>query len=145
MYSPDTDVYNIGLGIANQSNKQYIVQLNVPNSDQNRYLYLNMLKLAFENDPDLASLPRGNLGTIMQSLSICTGCDFVSYIKMIGKATILKVFFQHAEYICGGNKPGFLNYTSSKDRTVGFLSFVHLIGTCYFKKHLAPLYSSTTR
>ena len=40
--------------------------------------------------------------------------SIIIIIIMIGKATILKVFFQHAEYICGGNNPEFLNYTSTK-------------------------------
>jgi len=42
---------------------------------------------------DLASLPRENLGVILQALFISTGCDFVSYFKSLGKATILNTFF----------------------------------------------------
>ena len=37
-----------------------------------------------------------------------TGCDFVSYFKSLDKATILNIFFQHAEFICGPNMPGCL-------------------------------------
>ena len=32
--------------------------------------------------------------------------------------------------------PGFLHNTSQSNRENGFLSFIRLIGTCYFKKHL---------
>ena len=40
--------------------------------------------------------------------------SIIIIIMMIGKATILKVFLEHAEYICVGNNPVFLNYTSTK-------------------------------
>ena len=72
----------------------------------------------------------------MQTLFISTGCDFVSYFKSLGKATILNIFFQHAEFICGANTPGCLHHTLPHNRESGFLSFIRFIGTCYFKKHL---------
>lgn len=58
IYSPDTDVYNIGLGLLSLSDKEYIIQLNVPHSAQKRYIHLNNLLTALKNDPDIASLPR---------------------------------------------------------------------------------------
>ena len=60
----------------------------------------------------------------------------MSYFKSIGKATILNNFFQHATFICGSNMPGFLHNTLPSNKEYGFLSFIRLIGTCYFKKHL---------
>lgn len=77
----------------------------------------------------------------MQTLFISTGCDFVSYFKSIGKATFLNVFFQHAGFICGERNPGILSETGSLNKSNGFLSFVRLIGTCYFKKYLAAFIS----
>lgn len=62
LYSPDTDVYNIGLQLVNQPSKNYILQLNVPYSSQKKYLNLNM---AFSHDPDFTTLLNENLGTIM--------------------------------------------------------------------------------
>ena len=72
----------------------------------------------------------------MQTLFISTGCDYISYLKYIGKASILNNFFQYASFICGHNMPGCLHHTSSDNLQHGFLSFIRLIGTCYFKKHL---------
>ena len=136
IYSPDTDVYNIGLGLITQTIKQYIIQLNVPQAAEKRYLLLNNLHTALLNDPDLASVSRDSIGITMQTLFITTGCDFVSYFKSLGKATVLNIFFQHAEFICGANMPGCLHHTLPHNRESGFLAFIRFIGTCYFKKHL---------
>ena len=106
IYSPDTVVYNIGLGLVNHTSKQYIVQLNVPYAEEIKYLHIKNLYQALEKDPDLAALPKENLGVILQTLFICTGCDFIQYFKTVGKATFLNNFFQNAEFICGPQLPG---------------------------------------
>ena len=77
----------------------------------------------------------------MQALFISTGCDYVSYFRSMGKATFLNVFFQHAEFICGENRQGCIHQTASENKGCGFLSFIRLIGACYFKKHLAAFIS----
>ena len=43
IYSPDTDVYNIGLGLANKISKQYVIQINVPYAEEKQYLHLSNL------------------------------------------------------------------------------------------------------
>ena len=73
----------------------------------------------------------------MQCLFIATGCDFVSYFKSFGKATILNTFLQYAGFISGSNIMGSLHQTDATNREQGFLSFIRLVGTCYFKKHIA--------
>ena len=77
MYSPITDVYNIGLGVIQETSKQYVIQLNVPHAAE-KFLNLNRLESVLYNNPDLASLPRTSTVDIMQTLFICTGCDYVS-------------------------------------------------------------------
>ena len=88
IYSPDNDIYNIGLGCNNVSmhSKIYVIQLNVTYAIEESYLRLNNLLTACHNDPDLANLPQENIGQIMMMLFITTGCDFVSYFKTVGKA-----------------------------------------------------------
>ena len=93
IYSPDTDVYNIGLHLVSQPSKNYIIQLNVPHSSDTKYLSMSNLKTAFMHDPDLSIVPKENLGAIMQTLFISTGCDYILYFKTLGKATILNTFF----------------------------------------------------
>ena len=76
IYSPDTDVYNIGLSLLSSIlNKHVIVQLNVPHSPICSYLHLSNLTNALELDPDLASLPHNSLSKNFQMLFICSGCD----------------------------------------------------------------------
>ena len=99
IYSPDTDTYNIGLGLVSGTTKEYIIQLNVLHSSEKKYLCLNHLHTAFLNDQDLATLPRNNISEVMQTLFICTGCDFVSFFKSLGKATLLNNFYQYANFI----------------------------------------------
>ena len=133
--SPDTAVYNIGLSAPRD--KDYVVQLNIHHAVDKKYLILKHLQLAFQRDPDLHSLPREHLSLIMQSLYISTGCDYISYFKTFGKATIINNFMQYANFISNSNAVGSLHNTNSTDKDVGFLSFVRLMGTCYFKKHIA--------
>ena len=141
IYSPDTDVYNIGLALLHGTPKEYAIQLNVPHATEQKYLFLNNLVTAFYNDPDLASLPGTKRELIMQTLFVCTGCDFISYFKAVGKALFFKAFFQYAQFISGSKMPGLLYDTETHNRLSGFLSFIRLVGTVYFKKHLASFNS----
>ena len=51
IYSPDTDVYNIGLGLLNQhSTATYAIQLNVPHSDEKVHLH-QQLKSSITEGP----------------------------------------------------------------------------------------------
>ena len=131
--SPDTDVYQIGLSVPD--NKEYIVQFNVHHATDKKYIILKQLKRAFHVDPDLHALPREDLNLIMQCLYICSGCDYISYVKSFGKATILNNYFQYANFISGTNYVGNLSQTNPSDKDNGFLSFIRLIGSCYFIRH----------
>ncbi len=142
IYSPDTDIYNIGLSILPKlPGKEIIIQLNVPKSKLNLYLHLNKLVQALELDPDVASLPKSELPVIFQMLFICSGCDYVSYFAGLGKANFFNSFFQHAKFISGQQMGNFLSEHKETNKKKGFLSFQRLIGTLYFKKHYAAMAS----
>ena len=145
IYSPDTDVYNIGLPLVGKTDKEYIIQLNVPHAHEQKFLHLNNFVKALSSDPDLASLNRDKLANTFQTLFVCTGCDYISYFKSLGKATFLNIFYQHSEFITGEQMPGNLHEVQSSSHS--FLAFVRLVGTAYFKKHIAAftsLYSYST-
>lgn len=141
IYSPDTDVYNIGLTLLKPGEQyMYVTQINLPQNPP-RYVHINKLVNAFKTDPDLATIPKCKIPNIIQQLYICTGCDYVSYVAGIGKATFLNVLFQHASFITGSNSNGDLSMTTGESMDEGFLSVIRLFGTVYFKKHLAIVVS----
>ena len=147
IYSPDTDIYNIGLSLVNCTGKEYIVQLNVPHANEKKFIHLNNFLLALTADPDLATITKDKLAETLQVLFLCTGCDYNSYFKCIGKATFWNTFFQYSSFIDSPQLPGHLHETDCSSQSNGFLSFVRLVGTVYFKKHIAAfnsLYSYET-
>ena len=139
IYSPDTDVYNIGLPLISiTSHVECIVEINLPHSNEQRFVSINDLQTALDNDPDLASIDREQLPSTLQMLFIVSGCDYTSYFAGIGKAAFLNAFCQYSNFITGNKQEGCLSDSSSEsEMKIGFLSFVRLIGTLYFKKHLS--------
>ena len=134
--SPDTDVYHIGLALS-MSNKHVFVQISQINSREVRYLDLKALTCALTHDPDLSSVPSGILPQVIQSVFVCSGCDYISFFSQLGKATFLRYLFQYATFITSGQLPGTLTDTSLDGDIyrLGFLAFLRLVGTVYFKKH----------
>ena len=137
IFSPDTDVYHIGLSaISLIPDTQIIVQLSKDHTHGARFLCLNTLLDALSNDPDLADILPNLRPQAMQSLYISTGCDYVSFFTGIGKASFLSTFFQHASFIAGGREPpGSIGEFSLDAQSPGMLSFLRLVGCAYFRKH----------
>lgn len=74
----------------------------------------------------------------MQQLYIVTGCDYISYVSGLGKATFLNYFYQHVNFITGGTQAdGDLAMTDKLTMKTGFLALIRLFGTAYFKKNLS--------
>ena len=83
------------------------------------------------------------LPQVIQTLYVVTGSDYTSFFSGFGKICFMKCFFQHAEFITGGEK-----YTGSfalgmEKYEKGFLSFLRLVGTSYIKKY-ASAFNATT-
>ena len=136
IYSPDSDIYNIGLGLFEELSKDIVIQIN-PISKDNKFLHLQQLISCLHKDPDLAPVKDDSINRIMQTLFISSGCDYISYVRSIGKNTFLDVFFQHSNFINGSHMRGCLSQTYPANNMEGYLSFIRLIGTCYFKKYLS--------
>jgi len=77
--------------------------------------------MALVYNPNLSTLPDENLGVVMQTLFICTGCDYISYFKLLGKATVLNNFFQCSNFLSGDNMPGSLHQSQQETKQYGFL------------------------
>ena len=106
---------------------------------------MQALIAAFCNDSNLATLPESLFPLAMQVLYICSGCDFVSFLNGLGRASFLSTFFEYCGFICSSSDraPGLLTDTYSSAQ--GFLSFLRLVGCAYFRKHKSaflPAYSS---
>ena len=83
LYSPDTDIYHIGLPIVQEKlpHSEIYVQLKGRKKDSHRYLCVNSLLEALHNDPDFAQVPQKKRAQVLQSVY---ACDYVSYLKNIG-------------------------------------------------------------
>ena len=115
-------MYHVGLPLLANQPMDVFVRVSVFSSQEHRYLSINNLLTSLSGDPDLSSVPRG---IIIQTLFICTGCDYVSYFAGYSKATFLRLFFQHAEFITT-TSIGTLANTCGPSQESGFLSFVDL-------------------
>ena len=127
-----------GLPLVSQSaNKEVLVQVSPINSKEMKFVNLLALDAALGNDPDLSGLEAVNLAQILQTLFVCTGCDYISFFYGIGKATFLRYFFQNASFITGSNAEGSLANVQldNENFNKGFLAFIRLVGTVYYKKH----------
>ena len=89
--SPDTDVYNIGLPLIADTNLDVIVHLSPITSKELRLFCMKELKRAFINDPDLATISQQQIPSTMQTLYVCSGCDYVSFTAL-EKLIFLTVF-----------------------------------------------------
>ena len=140
LFSPDTDIYHIGLPLIRTPQDVY-VQLHSKSNDKKRFVHLNALIKALNRDPDLSQIQTTTLPNILQILYIATGCDYISFFRGIGKTYFLSVFFQLATFITSGrDPPGTLIDT---DLELSQLSFIRLIGCAYFKKHSSGFAFST--
>lgn len=87
IYSPDTDVHNVGLALT-KSTSEFIVQINMPHSKELKYVHLSNLVQALHSDPDLATLSRSKLPRVFQMLFVCTGCDYTSFFCRAWKGLV---------------------------------------------------------
>ena len=137
VYSPDTDVLNIGISFGHLlRDKDVTIQHNMPHKTE-KFVSLNLLIQCLDNDPDLATIPSDLRGSIFQKIFIASGCDYTSYFSGFGKVAFLNIFYQHSNFICGTEYDGCLTQTQGNNKKMGFLAFLRLIGTLYFKKYLS--------
>ena len=142
IYSPDTDVYHIGLTSANLVSHDVIIQLSTVGREL-KLLHLNKLKSALNTDPELHSIPIEKRSEILQVVYVSTGCDFTSFFSGIGKVTFLKAFYRYSSFITtpGQYTPGSLANVSPESN--GVLAFARLVGVTYFTKHLPAFQAAT--
>ena len=77
------NIYNIELGLFEELQKDIVIQLNPISQD--KFIHLQ-LTTSLHRDSDLAPI---KCNRIMQTLFILSGCDYISYVRSIGKNTFL--------------------------------------------------------
>ena len=91
VFSPDADVYHIGMLLAHNMG-DVLIQLN-PFGRDLKLLSMHKLLKGIVSDPDLYSIAPEQRSKILVMLYITTGCDFTSFFVGMGKTTFLKNFF----------------------------------------------------
>ncbi|CAC5419098.1 unnamed protein product [Mytilus coruscus] len=136
IYSPDTDVFFIGLPLVPNLTKTVYVQLR-DSPYNNSFLSMDKLvKCITLNDSLLQGID--SILICMQLLFIYSGCDFVSYFRGCGKKTFFDVFRKHASFIVGNGS--FADVHGHNGRH----SFYRLICSVYFNKHRAAFQPYST-
>ena len=103
LFSPDTDVYHIGLTILPLLPRANItVQLTQSYNEGSKFLLLHQLHDALLNDPDLHGIHPELRLQALQSLYVCSGCDYVSFFAELGKISFLSTFFSVCCIYCRG-------------------------------------------
>ena len=129
IYSPDTDTLFIGIGIVNTITTDVVIQISKGATDK-KFIHLNNLVTAINEDVDLQHIPQEDRTKVIQSLFVLSGSDFTSYFVGLGKVAFFKAFYAYAEFISGDS--GILSHLLHED---SYLAFLRLIGVLYFQKH----------
>ncbi len=136
--SPDTDVYHIGLPLVSAGDS-VIIQLSKPSDKDLKLINLNILIDLLKRDPDLVHIHDSHIPRVLQTLFVCTGCDYISFFSGIGKAFFYKVFFQYAKFIAADLSGPFVEVISHtnllEQAKASQFPFIRLVGCAYFKKH----------
>ena len=97
---------------------------------------LNGLIRCLAEDPDLHGIPAQYQPQALQSLYVCTGCDYTSLFVGMDKVSFLSTFFQYGSFIAGGTDPtGSTGNITINKECPSFLSFLRLVGCAYFRLH----------
>ena len=70
---------------------------------------------------------------------VCTGCDYISFLRAVEKLLSFRCFYQNAHFISSGKEAACGTLAdidlNNGQMDTGYLSFLRLVGTVYFKKH----------
>ena len=105
------------------------VQLSKKITESSNFTHLNRLLHALNNDPGLASIPSDEQPQSVQTLYVCTGCDYISFFKGMGKVSFLQTFFEHASFIAGDRTlPGSIRNVTTNPNDPALYTFLRLVG-----------------
>ena len=134
LFSPDTDVYHVGLVFVSLlQGMEIVIQLTKTFREGSKVLLLHHLLQSLHSDPDLQGIPSALRPQALQSLYVCTGCEYVSFFRGMGKVSFMSIFFRYASFIAGGSEaPGSIGDVTLDE---AYMSFFCLVGATYFRAH----------
>ena len=133
LFSPDTDVYHIGLTVCNCAHDVYVIISPLSSLTTNN-LHLNHLLIDLAGDPSLALIPVSIRPQVLQTLFIASGCDCISFFAGFGKTSVLKCFYENAWFVSGTQEfPGTLADTMPTSKNLGLLAFIRQLVQCISK------------
>lgn len=133
IYSPDSDFF-IGLHIAEKYKmKNLTIQLKDIGYEKD-YFNLSSFCNVIKENIQLNTIQAADISSTIQSLFICTGCDYISFFRYHSKLIFFATFFKYAQFICGEQdvlQSGLKDLHCSDDKNG--LSFYRFIGCEYMK------------
>ncbi len=137
IYSPDTDVFNIGLRVATANlDKEFTVELKKKTAGYKTFIRVSDLAKELHRSTAFNGIDPLRVAEIMVAVYVCSGCDYVSSFRHHAKKSWYEVFFKHANFVLGDNCQFQL------DSEEGFLSLVKLVGCVYFKGAQSNIYTA---
>ncbi len=99
IYSPDTDVYHIGLPLC--TDKDITIEL-CNTFKKEEYLSLSAMRNALSNDLDMNKLTNHEKFKYIQTIFVTSGCDYVSFFSGFSKSTFMKIAIKFVSFIAYG-------------------------------------------
>ena len=100
IYSPDTDVYHIGLPLC--TDKDVVMKINAKQAADERFLHMTKLRNSFNNDIELQAISNKDRYLYIQKIFISSGCDYVSFFRGLGKNKFFSATLKYSHFILYG-------------------------------------------
>ena len=134
--SVDRDIAMVGLPFMPRFiDKNVYIQYD--SSKSGKYLHMNVLQKAINDDDKLSGIDISIRCSVIQTLYITSGCDFVSYWKEKGKATFFTALYNYANFVNSGAST--IAHTQLSPETEGLFAFYRLVGCVFFNANRVSL------
>ena len=137
LYSPDNDVYNIGLYLAEKYTDKYFLVCYKLFGETASFMDVTKLSKFLSDNTNLNCF-KPFLGMVIMAVNACSGCDYVSFFRYHSKKSFLGTLMDKAEAFIGPSNENDITQREGllsdiHNHRSSFLAFCRLIGYEYFK------------
>ena len=137
LYSPDNDVYNIGLYLAEKYTDKYFLVCYKLFGETASFMDVTKLSKFLSDNTNLNCF-KPFLGMVIMAVYACSGCDYVSFFRYHSKKSFLGTLMDKAEAFIGPSNENDITQREGllsdiHNHWSSFLAFCRLIGCEYFK------------